>query len=609
LPGLLVTHGHHFGVRFELLQQTTLGRSSACTIQLLDEKVSRLHSTVWREGDRWCVRDEGSSNGTGVNGRLLLEPHTLSPGDEVAVGNNLLLFEPSLDILRDLEGAGSVVLAPPAPPTHVPPAAARPRLEAFRMDALVAGVSEMLAGPRGVGRPAALLEAVVKGLGAERGALLLAPTGGEPMKAVATFPHRGRVTVLTSVVEKAMERRTPVLTAEGTVDLAVRGGRSTIDARVGACLAVPISRGGRLRAIFYADGGSPDVFLGVPVDMTAHVVALAFSPLLSGDPRDYIPPRAEPTVNPPVAQSPTMARVLDDCRAVADAGGPALVVGEPGTGRTHFARFLHRQSPRAAGPFVRVDCGALPEATGESLLFGYEKGAFPGADDAQTGTIELADGGTVFLDEVAELPTTLQVKLLRMLQEGRFYRVGGTRPVRVDVRALGATARDLKQMVREGTFRADLLEHLGAHTLELPPLRRRLADVDALVRRFVAAWDLDHGQKTRGLSPEAIGLLEAQDWPGNVAELRLVVERTLTVAVGEQIEAAEVQAVLNGMAGAGGRGKGPSSEAMRALQRQILSRALQRTRGHRSRAARMLGVDLPQLDALMAEHGVDAYGR
>lgn len=609
MPGLLVTHGHHFGVRFELQPTTTLGRSSACTIQLLDEKVSRLHSTVWKDGDRWAVRDEGSSNGTGVNGRLLLEPHTLSPGDEVAVGNNLLLFEPTLEILRDLEGAGAVVLAPPAPPTHVPPAPAGGRLEAFRVEALISGVAEMLAGPRGVGRPAALVEAVVRGLGAERGALLLSPTGGEAMKAVATFPHRGRVTVLTSVLDKAMERRVPVLSSEGTVDLAVRGGRSIIDARAGACLAVPISRGGRLRGIFYADSGTPDAFLGVPLDLVAHVVALAFAPLLSGDPRDHTPPRSEEAYEPPVAQSPAMVRVLEQCRALSDAGGPALILGEPGTGRTHFARYLHRQSPRAPGPFVRVDCAALPDATGESVLFGHEKGAFPGADELKTGLVEEADGGTLLLDEVGELPTALQVKILRMLQEGRFYRLAGTRPVRVDVRALAATARDLKQMVKEGTFRADLLDKLAMQSLELPPLRRRLADIDTLVRRFVSAWNLDHGQKLRGVAPEAVGILESHEWPGNVAELRLVVERCLIGAPGDQVELAEVQSVLAALPTGPGHHQSATAETLRKAEHHVVVRALQRTRGHRARAAAMLRVDLVRLDQLMIEHAVDVYGR
>ncbi len=204
---LLVTHGHHFGVSYALLEDTSLGRSSACTIQLLDEKVSRLHSTIRKDGDSYILKDEGSSNGTGLNGRLLTEPAVLSPGDEVAVGNNLMLFDPDLEVLRDLDGAGSVIIAAPGGDKVAEPAPGKPTRDGgFQVEALLGVIADMLAGPRGVGRPAALVEAAVKGLDAERGALLLAPTGGEPMRAVATYPHRGRVTINRDILHAVLAR-------------------------------------------------------------------------------------------------------------------------------------------------------------------------------------------------------------------------------------------------------------------------------------------------------------------------------------------------------------------------------------------------------------------
>lgn len=606
---MLVTHGHHFGVRYELLAQTSIGRSSNCTVQLLDEKVSRLHSTIFRESDRWMIRDEGSSNGTGVNGRLILEPTALSPGDELAIGNNLLLFEPALEILRDLEGAGAVVMAPPAATTHAAGAPPSGRLEPFRVEALLGSVAEMLAGPRGIGRPSSLVEAVVRGIGADRGALLITPTGGEPMKAVATFPHRGRVAVVRTLIDKAIERRVPVLSGDGTVDLTVKSGRSLIEGRPGACLAIPLFRGGRLRAVFFADAAAPDTFLGVPLDAVAHATALAFSSVLGADPAALRAPHSDEGPVAPVAESPSMARALELARSFAEQAAPVLITGEAGVGIETVARYLHDQGPRAPGPWLAVNCSALPESNGEALLFGAER-AGGGGERAQTGLIEGVDGGTLYLHDVADLPGPLQVKLLRVLQEGRFYRVGGTRPIRTDVRVIAGTARDLQALARDGVFRIDLYERFQGARIDVPPLRKRLADIDPLVRRFLQTWNERHGQRVRSFSVDAVGLLETYEWPGNVTELKEVVERVLCVTQVEDVGPSEVQNELSARPATLARDPdAPAAARLGAQDRSRLVRVLQRARGHRARAAQMWEADGGALDRAVLLHGVDPYGR
>lgn len=608
MPSLLVTHGHHFGVRYELLPQTSVGRSSSCTVQLLDEKVSRLHSTIFRDGERWMVRDEGSSNGTGHNGRLILEPTALQPGDELAIGNNLLLYEPALDILRDLEGAGAVVLAPAAAATHGAASPPQGRLEPFRVEALLGAVAEMLAGPRGLGRPSSLVEAVVRGLGADRGALLLTATGGEPMKAVATFPHRGRVAVLRGLIDKAVERRAPVLSGEGTVDLVVKSGRSFVEGRAGACLAVPLFRGGRLKAAFVADASAPDAFLGIPLDAVAHAVALAFSSVLGPDPTALRAPRSEDAPPLPVAESPSMARVLELARSFAEQNGPILLHAEPGAGARTVSRFIHDQGPRAQGPFFCVDCAALPEQNAEALLFGAERAG--GNERPTVGSLESVDGGTLVLLGVEELPAALQVKVLRLLQEGRFYRVGGTRPVRIDARVLAATNRDLQALARDGVFRQDLWERFQVARIDVPPLRKRLADIEPLVRRTLQAWNDRNGQRIRSFSADAIGLLETYEWPGNVTELEDLVQRVLVLCQHDDVGPADVQTELNARPSVVARDpQGAGRDALTRQDRALLARALQRSRGHRDRAAALLGWDRAELERRTVEAGLDAYGR
>lgn len=237
-----------------------------------------------------------------------------------------------------------------------------------------------------------------------------------------------------------------------------------------------------------------------------------------------------------IARSPNMQEIEDTIVQVADSRATVLITGESGTGKEVVAKLIHQRSPRAAEQFVAVSCAALPETLLESELFGNEKGAFTGADYARPGRFELADGGTLFLDEIGEVPLPIQVKLLRVLQEREFERLGATKPTRVDVRLVTATNRDLNIAVDEGVFRLDLLYRLQVVEIHLPPLRERLADIEPLAVHFLTKSSLENGRTLSAVGPEALGLLQGYPWPGNIRELENTMERAVVLSSEGEIE-------------------------------------------------------------------------
>jgi len=237
-----------------------------------------------------------------------------------------------------------------------------------------------------------------------------------------------------------------------------------------------------------------------------------------------------------VAVSESLRLALSQAKLFAPVDTTVLITGETGTGKELFARFIHRNSPRASGPFVVINCGAIPRELAESELFGYERGAFTGAfEKLHPGKFEQADRGTLFLDEISELPLELQVKLLRVLQERSFYRLGGREEVHVDVRVIAATNRDLEQMVREGKFREDLYYRLNVAVIHIPPLRERPEDILPLATAFVNEFNRRFNKRITGFTPEAVALLLSYPWRGNVRELRNAIERAVLLEQGEVI--------------------------------------------------------------------------
>jgi DNA-binding NtrC family response regulator len=303
-----------------------------------------------------------------------------------------------------------------------------------------------------------------------------------------------------------------------------------------------------------------------------------------------------------VGSSAAMALVRDRIERVAPTAASVLIRGETGTGKELVARTLHRRSPRAAGPFVAFNGGAVAEGLAESELFGHEKGAFTGADRRRVGRFELADGGTLFLDEVGELAPALQVKLLRVLQERRFERVGGTATVEVDVRVVAATHRDLEQWTRDGRFREDLYYRLDVVTIEVPPLRDRPDDVPVLADLFLARYGTRPGSPR--LAPASLAALQAQPWPGNVRELENTLHRACILARGDELTVEDLD--LKDAAG-GTSTEAPTADLRATLarvERELIERAVREHGGNLSAAGRALGVERNLLRYKLRKHGL-----
>ncbi|MDX1382767.1 MAG: sigma-54 dependent transcriptional regulator [Thermoanaerobaculia bacterium] len=383
-----------------------------------------------------------------------------------------------------------------------------------------------------------------------------------------------------ALVERAADLPVVVLTAHGTVPSAVE------------CLRA----------------GAADYLLK-PVDGEELEIAVERALEEASRARElrYLRSRSSSEQKPLIGDSPAWRKVLATLAQVAPSDSPVLLVGESGTGKEELARRLHFESPRSGRAFVAVNCAAIPAELFESELFGHRRGAFTGAVADREGRFRVAHQGTLFLDEINSLATTAQAKLLRVLQDGAFERVGDSRPTRVDVRLVCAANVDLEQEVEAGRFRADLLYRINVITLHLPPLRERPGDVARLAESFVEELAGRLGRVAPSISPGALLALEERAWPGNVRELRNVIERALLLCEGDVISAADLPFVDRDD-GSVAEGGGPSAadlnlrDKLRETERATLVAALARAGGVRREAARLLGVDERNLAYHLRKH-------
>jgi two-component system response regulator AtoC len=332
-----------------------------------------------------------------------------------------------------------------------------------------------------------------------------------------------------------------------------------------------------------------------------------------------------------VGQSPAIKQIYAVVEKVARTPSTVLITGESGTGKELIARALHENSSRHAGPFIKINCAAIPKTLMESELFGYDKGAFTGAVGAKPGRFELAHGGTLFLDEIGEIPVEMQVKLLRVLQESEFERVGGIKTIKVDVRLVTATNRDLLEEIAAGAFREDLFYRLNVVPIHIPPLRDRREDIPLLAEHFIAKFNDRLNKEIASIAPDAVARLVAYHWPGNIRELENLMERTMLFCEGPEIRLSDLPPEISNLAGAllpaaaiddaaralpagassaasAAAGASSLKEAVRAeterVERELIQRALDETGGNVTQAARKLKISRKSLQTKMKEFGL-----
>ena len=313
-----------------------------------------------------------------------------------------------------------------------------------------------------------------------------------------------------------------------------------------------------------------------------------------------------------IAGSPRMQEVLATVVRVAPTSSTVLIAGESGVGKDLIARAIHEHSRRAAGPFIKINSSAIPENLLESELFGYERGAFTGAVTSKPGKFELADKGTLFLDEIGDVPASIQVKLLRVLQEREFDRLGGTRTIKVDVRLVAATNRDLRAALEQGTFREDLYYRLNVVPINIPPLREHKEDIPPLVDHFIRRYAAESGKPIRGIKPAALKILLDFHWPGNIRELQNIIERAIALSAGNIIEPSDIH--LDTYGGRKGLSNAPAASdetrfipegmTLDQYEDEIIREALRRANGNKSQAARLLGLSRNALRYRLSKIGV-----
>jgi transcriptional regulator with GAF, ATPase, and Fis domain len=600
-------------------KEAVIGRDVAATVCINSRSVSRRHCSVRRDGDQYLIRDLGSRNGTLVNGLPVTEC-VLRHGDRIAVSDSLFVFDldlPGERVLRP-EVAESGDAAPlefatvyQAEPLFRDPhrlLSTMSRREGMQVQALleINRKAASLRNPEVLQQ--ALLDAAFQLTPAESAAVLLY----EQLDASATTvvaQHRSseltEVRVSQTVVRRVLTQQVAVLARDTAADPSLKDVASLILRGHHSILCVPLLAHERTLGVLYLSSRDvAQVFDEIHLETMTGVAAVVALSLVNAF--DFQRIRAQAHMleialdhdRPMIGESPAMKRVYDSLARVAAADTTVLLLGESGTGKEVAARTLHRNSRRADKPLMAVNCATLGDNLLESELFGHEKGAFTGAVTLKKGLLEMADGGTVFLDEVAELPLTVQAKLLRVLQEREFSRLGSTRAIKVNLRLIAATNKDLRAAVNAGSFREDLWHRLNVVALRLPPLRERREDIPMLANFFLARSSQRCERRVLGMTLEAREVIQHYDWPGNVRELENAIERAVVLGSDSEIQLHDLpETIWEGAPAA----PAPLSyhAALRDAKQKIITQALELTGGNYTEAARRLGVHVTYLHRLM----------
>jgi Nif-specific regulatory protein len=607
-PRLAAISGKLKGAIFAINEETLIvGRETTANLCMADASVSRRHCKIEKNDNGFVLTDLDSLNGTFVND-LPIRTRLLDHGDRIRIGDSQFLFlthegeatskssDVRLDEARIISGSTVQIGLDDA------------LYQMARDLSALMKVSTTINSIRGLDDLLQrLLELLFEAVPAQRGAILL--TNEDSFETSLVFGldrAHGKdqaVNVSRTIVQQVLRDGVALLANEGAAD-STKATESLISTRAHSVMCVPLIMIDRTLGVLYLDTTLPrDQFNRDHLQLVAAIAGIAAVAIENARHLEWLTTENERLLadvnieHNMIGEAPPMQRVYHFISKVAPTDATVLISGESGTGKELAARAIHRNSKRAQKTFIAVNCAALNESLLESELFGHEKGSFTGAIAQKKGRLEIADGGTVFLDEVGELTPALQVKLLRVLQEREFERVGGTNTIKVDLRLIAATNKNLEEAIEAGQFRQDLYYRLNVVSLEMPALRDRREDIMLLANYFAAKYGALCNRKLKGFSSEGRKCLTAYDWPGNVRELENTIERAVVLGTTDIILAEDLpEALLETEVSV----TTPTTyhKAVAETKKQIILNAMDQAKGNVTEAAKLLGVHLSYFQRL-----------
>ncbi|MFH0946064.1 MAG: sigma 54-interacting transcriptional regulator [Planctomycetota bacterium] len=600
---------------YQVRGSMTVGRAPENEISVDEEGVSRRHCRLELRESGLFLEDLGSTNGTFVNGKRVVQAD-VGEGDEILVGRSLFRVQGGTGRCATAEtlriGRETIELTLKAGREEYPGSLGSGSQAADHLRTLCRVMDAVNAGSSSEELYRQVLDSILATLDMDFGAVLLGSDPAAPAVLAASRRGKAHPALSTTVLGTVLRNGEAVLANDIQGDARFSGSTSLAGEVATRILSAPIAFSGNILGALYFTSDSRDLPVAESdlrlVTLVGRQLALAADKLR----RQELVLEENRSLRAAmvgdleiVGSSDALQQAQEMTRRAARADVTVLITGETGTGKELFARAVHEWSPRAGQPFIAVNCGAIPQAMVESELFGHERGAFTGAVERRIGRFELAREGTLFLDEVGELPLDLQVKLLRVLEEKRFFRVGGSKEIRSDVRVVAATNRDLLRLVEAGEFRKDLLYRIRVLEIGIPPLRERVRDILEIAEHLLGGLSRESGLSPRRLSPEAKRRMEAYSWPGNVRELRNVLERALILSSSDTISADEILP-RTALETGGAPAACGSQRSLRDVEKEHIRAVLVATGWNKSRAAEILGIGRTNIYEKIKQYGLES---
>jgi transcriptional regulator with GAF, ATPase, and Fis domain len=627
-PRLNALSGPWKDSHFAVVTPLTIGSDPSNQVRLDDPSVASRHCAISEDTRGFVLRDLESPAGTYVNG-IPVSERVLAFGDQISVGDSSFLFLPEaaanesspVQLDESATISHSAQQLKPEELLYLKPeslAALPPAVRLARTLSTLLKISSAIGSLRDIDALQwQLLGLLFDVIPAERGAILLrdqatgefsAPTAWDRVAGPDHPVHIGR-----ALAQRVMEERVAVL----DFDTPASNSPETAGSTAGASfLCVPLATSAQTLGLLYLETRNAAApFSNDDLQLLSAIAGLASVAIENahqferlGDENQRLRAQVQ-FQHDMVGRGPRMRQVYQFIERVAPSDSTVLILGESGTGKELASRAIHLNSSRKSFPFMALNCAALTEALLESELFGHERGSFTNAIAQKKGLLEVAEGGTVFLDEIAEMPLTIQAKLLRVLQEREFMRIGGTHAIKLNVRFIAATNKDLQKEVREDKFRLDLFYRLNVVSLSMPPLRERPEDIPQLTDHFIARYSARANRKVKGLSPAARAALSNYDWPGNIRELENAIERAIVVGASEWILPEDLPEALSDTAVRLATERGSFHESVRTVKKQLILQALEQSQGSFTQAAKRLGLHPNYLHRLVGNLNLKAAAK